>query len=66
MTDDERIMRHFNESAKPCRHSKQKPRLLWDGCWCINCADGCKCQISDGDNTSATHILTRWNRQQQS
>lgn len=66
MSDDERIMEHFNANAKPCRHSKDKPRLSYEpGCWTINCKDGCKCQISDGDNASSTPILTRWNHQQQ-
>lgn len=61
MTDDERTIAHFNASAKPCRSSKDKPRLIYEpGCWTISCRDGCRCQISDGDHTSPTPILTKW------
>lgn len=63
MTDDERTMLHFNANARPCRH-KRKPSLQWDGCWFITCGDGCKCAMSDGDHTSPTPIVTRWELQQ--
>lgn len=59
MTDDERTMNHFAATAPPCPH-RQKPALVWDGCWAITCGPACKCQNSDGDHTSPTPILTQW------
>ena len=61
MTDDERVMEHFAATVKPCREKKMA-HLEWDGCWCITCGAGCKCQMSDGDNLSPTQLLFRWER----
>lgn len=69
MNASEAIANHFNDTVKPCRISGKKPSLQWDGSWCISCVgiketkEKCKCQMSDGDNATATPILTRWQRE---
>jgi hypothetical protein len=62
MTEDERQMNHFNRHVRECQH-REKPQLQYEpGCWKIDCGEGCKCAMSDGDHPSPGPLTLRWLR----
>lgn len=56
--ETQRTVDHFNANAAVCLKHKKKPVLTWDGCWMIDCPDGCK--LSDGSNYAPTQIIGEW------
>ncbi len=54
----ERTVDHFNKNAVTCFAHKKKPVLKWDGCWMIDCPDGC--MLSDGSNYKPENIIKEW------
>jgi hypothetical protein len=57
-SDTQRTVDHFNANAVTCMRHKKRPVLKWDGCWMIDCPDGCK--LSDGSNHAPTSIIKEW------
>jgi hypothetical protein len=58
MTQIERLMQDFNQTAPACRQHKERPKIGYDGTWFIECPKGCS--MHDGDNATITPIMVRW------
>lgn len=62
MTDQERIMSHFNATATCKRRREAKPRLGYEpGCSFIECEHpSCPCRMNDGDGGPLSEFIARW------
>jgi len=64
MTDFERIMNHFNLTAKCKRRRDAKPQLGYlPGCAFIECShEKCACRMNDGEGLKLSEFIAKWNR----
>lgn len=64
MTDTERIMDHFNATAKCRKRREANPKLSYEpGCAYIQCEHAdCRCIINDGDGGPLSELIARWER----
>jgi hypothetical protein len=63
MTDFERIVNHFNATAKCKRRRDGMPKLGYlPGCAFIECEhENCPCRMNDGDGLTLSAFIAKWN-----
>lgn len=62
MTDQERIMNHFNQHAQCRKWAQANPKLKYEpGCAYIECEHAdCRCRMNEGDGIPLSEFIAKW------